>query len=236
MNFQWKKLVDKLIFQHEESPFYQAVFELSKRTYGIPYDEREDFAQYVCLMIWENNITRKYIKLSNNSVIHSQIKRFISWKKYDWYRMTGRIKAREDEFNEDLHDKEDVYFSQLLFRKEIILTIRGFIKKIIPFIKESNLRTDAKESTIKVFLLSKIFLGEIVEDYNSDTVLGMLETDLTEYEIELDEVGQFTIEEISERLNISTTTVTNANDRIRETGKCLAKDLNLNYSSAENNF
>jgi hypothetical protein len=237
MNYDWKKLVDKAVCEGELSPFFQAVYELARHAYGIRYEDKYDFAQFVCLMLLKQE-TLIYLfrnNFSSESILY-QIKEFIRWRRIDWYRMRGNVEQNNLETIEDLQKKENEFLTQKaaqyeLFLRDDTLKIRKFIENIIPTIKAGNLRADAKENAVKVFLLSQIFLGELFEDHNLDVVLNMLKIDLSKYGIKECDIGQYTIEEIAVRLGISTTAITNSISRIRETGVSLAKESDLNYSA-----
>lgn len=234
MNVEWKKLVDQAVCQGQDAPFYLAVYNLARHTSGIRYDDKSDFAQFVCLMMFINQTVIYFYRNNFSSEqIHYQITRFIRWRRCDWYRMKRNSEPSNSENIENICEEEKENFLtqkaaqyEIFFREDII-KIRKFIGNIIPRIKEGNLRADAKENAIKVFLLSQIFLGELFEDYDLTSVIKMLKTDLSKYGIEESEVGQYTIEEIATRLGISTTGVTNSISRIRETGVYLAQDSGL---------
>ena len=235
MDYDWKKIVDEAVCHGELSPFFQAVFELAQRAYGISYEDRYDFAQFVCLMLLKQE-TLIYLFRNNFSreAILCLIKEFIRWRKIDWHRMRGNVELNKLDSIEDFQEKEIESLTQKaaqyeLFFREDILKIKNFIGNIIPAIKKTNLRADAKENAVKVFLLSQIFLGELYDDYDLNAVLNMLETDLSDFDIKEYEVGRYTIEEIAARLKISTTAVTNSISRIREIGTSLAKESNLGY-------
>jgi len=235
MNYEWKKLVDQAVCQGELSPFFHAVYELAKRTYRISYEDRYDFAQFVCLMLLKQE-TLFYLFRNNFSreAVLYQIKEFIRWRKIDWYRMRGNSDLNNLDSIEDFDGKENESLTQKaaqyeLFFREDTLKIKKFVKKIIPTIEKANLRADAKENAVKVFLLSQIFLGELFEDYDLSAVLNLLEMDLSKYAIKEYEIGRYTIEETAARLALSTTAVTNSISRIREIGVSLAKESNLTY-------
>lgn len=235
MTYDWKKLVDEAVCRGELSPFFQAVCELARRAYGIRYEDKYDFAQFVCLMLLKQE-TLIYLfrnNFSSESILY-QIKEFIRWRRIDWYRMRGNAELNNLEALEDFQEKENEFLSQKaaqyeLFFREDALKIKRFIGNIIPAIKGGRLRIDAKENAVKVFLLSQIFLGELFEDYNLGAVVNILKIDVSEYAIKECEIGQYTIEEIAVRLGISTTAVTNSISRIREIGVSLAKQSDLNY-------
>lgn len=237
MGYDWKKMVDDAIYHGELTPFFQAVSELTRRTYGVRYEDKNDFAQFVCLMIFKSE-TVIYLFRNNFSgeSIQNQVKEFIRWRRIDWHRMRGNYDSEILETIEELEEKENEFLTQKatqyeIFFREDILKIKNFIGNIIPAIETGSLRADAKENAVKVFLLSQIFLGALFEDYDLEVVVEMLKTDLSKYDIKEHEVGQFTIEEIAAKLGISTTAVTNSISRIRDIGISLAKKSDLIYAA-----